>query len=92
MTKRHFIAAAEQVKAILDGNWTFDLPGWAEASQGHFEQQDGVREDCYTRATQTAEAYIDLFSRFNLRFNVYTFLMACGLKDAPTKTRKRKTI
>ena len=84
MTKRHFQAAAEQVRAILNGEWTDELPDWA--SRQAFQN---IPVNAYeARAIQTAEAYILLFSRFNPLFNQQTFLVACGLLEAPAK-RKR---
>lgn len=89
MTKQHFIAAAAQVKDIVSGEWSFDVPGWADAHLGHFNQYDDDGKDSYVRAVQTAEAYILLFRQFNPRFDQHTFLVACGLAE-PTPKRTRK--
>ena len=105
MTKRHFIAAAEQVRAILNGDWTSELPTWAleetcgQAMLGIYldavevsSAERGNLDIHFVRAVWTAEAYILLFREWNPRFNVHTFLVACGLRDAPAKTRKRRTV
>lgn len=99
MTKRHFIVAAEQVKAILSGEWTNDLPDWAlqrdwtafsPLGRIEIDTENGGNVDVYVlRAIWTAEAYICLFKQFNPRFNVDRFLIACGLKDAPAKGRRK---
>ena len=78
LSRNHFITAAEQVRDIKEGRWTHVAPDWADES----------RYDCkyalcdftnYTRAVQTAEAYMLLFSAYNPRFDKDKFLSACGL-------------
>jgi len=88
MTRQHFQAMAEIVKAINEGEWTSDLPAWAEASNGRYWGNDTNTEDNYRRAVQTAEAFIILSRRFNPLFNQDVFLQACGLKAQPAKRRK----
>ncbi len=85
MTKRHFVRAAKLVNSIRTGEWTHDAPDWVEdtpddddeplydAAWGDIESID------YTRAVQTAEAFILLFREFNPRFDRDEFLRACGL-------------
>lgn len=87
MTKRHFHAAAEQVKAILAGEWTNELPSWVDQEfvVHHAWIKAPSTRSPMLRAIQTAEAYILLFTRFNPQFNVETFLVACGLKEKPSK-------
>jgi hypothetical protein len=95
MTKQHFIRAAEQVKAILDGHWTTDLPDWAlqhdwmaftPLGRIEVDTENGGNVDVNVlRAIWTAEAYILLFQAYNPRFDVQRFLVACGLVDAPVK-------
>jgi len=63
-------AAARLVKTIRDAGFTDDVPTWAVDDPSNLE---------YTRAVQTAEAFIILFSQFNPRFNERQFLTACGL-------------
>lgn len=87
MTKQHFIRAAEQVKAILDGGWTNEPPNWfrgnAYPCDAGYPYYDGSPNDeasnALTRAVWTAEAYILLFQQFNPLFNEARFLKACGL-------------
>jgi hypothetical protein len=85
MTKKHFVRAAEMVKAIRDGGWTHEAPEWAPTPYGHdlevsTEDMGNLLVD-YVRAVQTAEAFILLFREFNPRFNQQTFLRACGLVE-----------
>lgn len=80
MTKKHFILAASMVKAILNDEWTHEPPDWAVRHLVHTECTEN-----YTRAVQTAEAFILLFRGFNPRFDENRFLIACGLADKPTK-------
>lgn len=81
MTRRHMEAAAEQVKSILQGEWSMDAPSWAHLTT----YVDGVSDTssdkslAYVRAVLTAEAYILLFTRYNPLFNRARFLSACGL-------------
>ena len=77
MTRQHFQHAAIIVKAIRDGYWTDDFPSWADDSR-NVSIMD-LNSDYYTRAVQTAEAFIKLFREFNPRFNQAKFLKACGL-------------
>lgn len=85
MTKRHFQAAAEQVKAILSGAWSDEPCSWVNAARYDVP----FNYPSYVRAVWTAEAYILLFSRFNPLFNQQTFLVACGLLEAPAKRTRR---
>lgn len=73
VTKQHFQLAAEQVRAILNGEWTDDLPSWATGDL------PGVTTSNAIRAIQTAEAYVLFFQHANPRFNADRFLMECGL-------------
>ena len=41
-------------------------------------------------ARQVADAYIELFSAYNDRFDRQRFLVACGLAIAPVKTKRGK--
>ncbi len=82
MTKKHFENAAVNVNAIRKGYWTSEAPRWANA-----ELMARIPDD-YTRAVQTAEAYIMLFKQFNPRFDQDKFLVACGLAEAPAKRRR----
>ncbi len=78
MTKQHFITAAKIVNNIRLGFWTDDAPSWADKSRY------GDRlPDTYTRAVQTAEAYIHLFRQYDPRFDSKRFLIACGLQEKP---------
>lgn len=89
ITKRQFIRAAEMVKAIREGAWTHEAPSWVE----HGDVYDGnpsfdhATVD-YTRAVQTAEALILLFSENNPRFDRARFLHACGLGPKPVSKRR----
>ena len=85
MTKQHFQAMADIVKAIRDGKWTDDSPSWANP------RLTGSPIPCYWRAVQTAEAFILIAERFNPLFNRDRFLVACGLVAAPVKVRKVRT-
>lgn len=92
MTKQHFIEAAAMVRSILEGEWTDEPPGWAEASRGDWQGSFDEEQEHYTRAVQTAEALILLFQRLNPRFDQTRFLIACGLADKPVKpARQRRT-
>jgi len=92
MTKKHFIDAAEIVRNILDGNWTFDPPPFANKSRMLITHDSGriaaYEDETYTRAVWTAEAFISLFSDANPRFDTQRFLIACGLAEKP-ETRRR---
>lgn len=91
MTKKHFIRAAEIVKAISEGRWTREPPLWADAEMyGWTGSEIGCWYDTeidYTRAVQTAEAFIILAQAFNHRFDVQRFLVACGLVEPVVKKR-----
>jgi hypothetical protein len=77
------------VRAILDGHWTNEPPAWANSFYSAPYLTDSS-EESYTRAVQTAEAFIVLFTEWNSRFDRDRFLIACGLVDAPVKTRVRR--
>jgi hypothetical protein len=77
MTKQHFIRAAEIVKSIRDGHWTDEPPAWADNLV--------LMSHSYTRAVQTAEAFLFLFKEYNPRFDEQRFLVACGLVEKPVK-------
>lgn len=92
MTKRVFTFAAQQVAAILVGQWTHEPPAWATGEYDACTYNPGPRTDTsvdYTRAVQTAEAFILLFKAFNPLFDETRFLQACGLVDAPVKAKRR---
>jgi hypothetical protein len=72
MTKKHFDTAAAMVRAIADGHWTTDPPSWANVLRCS-------ETDDYSRAVQTAEAFILLFREFNAQFDDRRFLIACKL-------------
>lgn len=81
------------VRAILAGDWTFDPPDWADserfdASAAEYDH-DSELSARYTRAVQTAEAFIILSQAFNPAFDSARFLQACGLVDAPSKARRK---
>ena len=80
MTKQHFIRAAEIVKSIRDGNWSNELPRWADGGiyNPPYADRFSTAEN-YTRAVQTAEAFLHLFKEYNPRFDERRFLSACGL-------------
>lgn len=84
MTKQHFIRAAEIVRAINDGDWTHEAPDWANFN----DYYPAAIMEHYTRAVQTAEVFIMLFSEHNPRFDYQRFLVACGLAVAPAKVKK----
>ena len=89
MTKQHFIRAAEIVKSIRDGNWTNEPPSWLAPSILHALYSapylTGWEEEAYTRAVQTAEAFLMLFKEYNPRFDEQRFLQAAGLVEQPVK-------
>lgn len=92
MTKKHFITAANIVQNIAEGNWTMNSPSWANEGLGAFG--DALYDDDteqlyrYTRAVQTAEAFIHLFASDNPRFDQVGFLYACGLEPKPVAKRR----
>ena len=86
MTKKHFIRAAEIVQGYLVG-------GYSPIEYYNVEiEQHGNGNVCSrrVRAVWMAEAFIDLFSAYNDRFDRYRFLVACGLAEAPTKPKRGK--
>src|ERR1035437_6304360 len=74
-------------KAILEGHWTNEPPVWCHDSS-HYRLHTCASTD-YTRAVQTAEAFLQLFKEYNPRFDQQRFLVACGLVDAPPVKTKR---
>ena len=80
VTKKVFIRAAEIVKSIRDGHWTNEPPAWADNLV--------IMSHSYTRAVQTAEAFLMLFKEYNPRFDEQRFLVACGLVNAPPKVKR----
>jgi hypothetical protein len=76
MTKQHFIAAAKQVRAMLES----DAPGpFFEISTA-----DGGNLDVrYACAMLVAGAYADLFGCYNDRFDRERFYVACGITTDP---------
>ena len=76
MTKKHFIRAAELVKSIKDGIQYG--PSTIETSS----EYSGNLDANFVRASWTAQAFIDLFSAYNDRFDRERFLQACGLVDS----------
>ena len=88
MTKLHFNRAAEIVRAILDGEWTNQLPDWAIMNDQFLLDNVAVPAEAdHLRAVQTAEAFILMFQQFNSRFDETRFLQACGLVEV-AKGRK----
>ena len=85
MTKKHFQQMAEIVHAILYGCWTDEPPYWADPLRGDWQSSFDATQMHYTRAVQTAEAFIVVCREFNPRFDEQQFLVACGLADAPPK-------
>ena len=83
MTKKHFEHAAKIVSAILAGEWTNDLPDWADVAKTMPIAED-VTSD-YLRAMWTAEAFILLFAADNTRFDRARFLFACGIGPKPER-------
>lgn len=84
MTKKHFIRAAELVKSIRNGIQYG--PTTIETSS----ERQGTIDANFVRASWTAEAFIDLFSAYNDRFDRQRFLVACGLVEAPAKPKRGK--
>jgi hypothetical protein len=90
-TIRH---ASAIVRAILAGQWTNDPPSWADYGrymprpvhrQIVITTRNFDEDENYTRAVQTAEAFIILFRATEPTFNESAFLRACQL--APLKGR-----
>jgi len=81
----HFTRAAQIVNSIRDEQWTHEAPSWANEyfpdGRRAYDGTPSFDEDtvAYTRAVQTAEAFIAMFQEFNPRFNRDKFLSACGL-------------
>lgn len=102
MQKRHFGQAAKMVKAILDGEWTSDLPAWAlfplkdPLDRGfnivniEIDSDYGNVPSNFVRAVWTAEAFVILFRQWNPLFDETRFLIACGLVDAPAKRKRAR--
>jgi hypothetical protein len=93
MTKKHFIAAADMVLAIKNGEWPDTLPQWALYHSPVTTETEltGNIPAAYVQAVWTADAFINLFTAYNSRFDRNRFLMACGLADAPAKAKKART-
>jgi hypothetical protein len=74
--------AARMVRSIAAGQWTNAFPYWADANRNNaFESCHSSDDDVnYTRAVQTAEAFILLFLKFDPTFNDAAFLRACNLR------------
>jgi hypothetical protein len=89
MTKKHFIDAAAIVRNILDGSWTFDPPSFADKRRLLVMHDSGDEDETYTRAVWTAEAFINLFTSHNPRFDTQRFLIACGLVEKPAKGKAK---
>mgnify|MGYP001579065726 CR=1 FL=1 len=81
ITVKMFSAAAECVKAILEGRWTNEPPQWAST---HYSVDDSMSlsgpNQNYVRAVQTAEFLIIMF-RLTPGFDQQAFLAQCGLVD-----------
>lgn len=77
--------AASMVKAISDGKWTEEPPSWVDMN----DYYPSTIMEHYTRAVQTAEAFIVFFQAFNPRFDVAKFLVACGLQETAAKRGAR---
>lgn len=94
MTRKHFEQMAAIVRSILVGEWTHICPSWADNSRYEdmrlilTDDDISTNDENYTRAVQTAEAFIVLASTNNPRFDRDRFLVACGLVVKPTKKRK----
>ena len=82
MTKMHFTRAAELVNNIRQGAWTHEPPAWVDGERYDGMPYSDIETADYTRAVQTAEAFIILFREYNPRFNEQKFLKACGLGDS----------
>lgn len=79
--------AAAIVRAILNGAWTNEPPAWADADHYYdVTQYDSCAEHEYTRAVQTAEAFILLFSQADPTFSETAFLRACHLTRGSRRT------
>lgn len=79
------------VRAILKGQWTNDPPAWADENV-YYDMVPVLASSSdayYTRAVQTAEAFILLFRAFNPLFDESRFLAACGLVEPAKKGTRR---
>lgn len=103
MMNHSFERAARLVKSIVDGKWTHEPPSWVpeERIYGTPESEEsptctGVYEGAptdpesvdYTRAVQTAEAFIIFFTTFSPRFDRAHFLYTCALGPKPAPKRR----
>lgn len=88
MTRIHFAAMAEIIKAIAAGEWTDDLPVWVPRIDAAEETLAAGFPTARLRAIQTAEAFINLAERFNPLFDRSRFLQAAGLQAQTSKRRK----
>lgn len=91
-----FKQAADLVRAILHGGWTFDTPAWAgptmqplDMDEPNIDPAEGgcMDEFTYTRAVWTAEAFIIYFEVTSLAFRPEKFLIECGLKEKPARRK-----
>lgn len=75
--------AAGIVSAIRTGGWTPDPPTWADNTRFVTTDMliDNNIDTAYTRAVQTAEAFILFFQSGDALFDVRSFLVACGLAE-----------
>lgn len=82
MTRQHFEQMAAIVRSILNGEWTNEAPAWCkDVRYGRIMYAPDEEDATYTRAVQTAEAFIHLASSVNPRFDRARFLRACGLVE-----------
>lgn len=72
--------AALMVRNIAAGEWTNVPPSWADYHRIVVFSGEMEPDEAYTRAVQTAEAFILLFMRFDPTFNEQAFLRACKLR------------
>lgn len=92
LTKGTFINAAQMVREVLLGRWSYDPPSWADKSR--YLEGSGlfVQAENYTRAVQMAEVFILLFTNANPQFDRDRFLDACGLLTPEIHTHVRKKV
>jgi hypothetical protein len=72
--------AASLVRAIMAGRWSHDPPSWCDHDDydsSNADWDDSGSYD-YTRAVQTAEAFITLFTKLDANFDEAVFLRECG--------------
>ena len=95
LTKKHFTTAAHLIRAIREGRWTNDAPGWIDVDKRYRDEHDTCRDEYYdgypysseraaryTRAVHTAEFFVFLEQAdHNPRFDRERFLVACGLRE-----------